>query len=420
MTVDAGELKVSVAKPAAGARRLTITVPAARIERERRGTAEEVARSARLPGFRKGKVPAHVIEKRYGPLIERDTLEKVVNEAYREAMRREGLQPITDASVGDVDYTAGADLTFNVDVEVRPEIELNRLGGFRVQRPVPVVEEASVNEVLERVRDQHAVWTPLEAGASLESGDAVAVEISELGETGEPGQPFTRELVLGQAEVAPRVEEAIRSLEIGQQGEFSVDLRTDPNDAASAPDLHRIRVSLLEARRADRPEVDDEFARAAGEFESLDDLRARIREDLQREAERDAERSVRAMLLQNIIDANPFEIPRSMIENYLDRMVPEADGQDETALAQFREAAWPMAERMIQRMLVVAKIAETEALRATPEEVEERVGALAERLGRGADEVRAQLRKDGRLRELEDEITENKVLDYLKSLSTIE
>lgn len=134
MVVDAGELKVSVAKPAAWARRLTITVPADWIARERQGATERLARRVRLPGFRKGKVPAHVIEKRFGRAIDADTLEKVVNDAYREAVRREGLDPITDAAVGDVNYSAGTDLTFNVDVEVRPEIELNRLGGFRVPR----------------------------------------------------------------------------------------------------------------------------------------------------------------------------------------------------------------------------------------------------------------------------------------------
>lgn len=419
MVVDAGELKVSVAKPAAWARRLTITVPADRIARERKGATERLARRVRLPGFRKGKVPAHVIEKRFGRAIEQDTLEKIVNEAYREAVRLEGLHPITDAAVGDVNYAAGTDLTFNVDVEVRPEIELNRLGGFRVGRPVPVVEDANVDEMLERIRDQQAVLKPLEAEAAPETGDIVAIEIAEVGDDDQLGEAHSRQVTLGQGEVVPPIEEAILTLRPGQEGEFTVDLNAGGGDTASTPEPHRLHMKLLEVARPDRPPLDDELARAAGEFETLDDLRARIREDLQREAEFDAERTVRANLIQSVIDANPFEVPQSMIENYLDQLIKAPEGMDEEEAGRLRESARPVAERALQRMLVINRIADMESLRATPEDVNARVAVIAERVGRPTNEVRAQLR-DGRLQEIEGEITENKVIEYLKSLSTIE
>ncbi|MGH7576132.1 MAG: trigger factor [Longimicrobiales bacterium] len=420
MVVDAGELKVSVAKPAAWARRLTITVPADWIARERQGATERLARRVRLPGFRKGKVPAHVIEKRFGRAIDADTLEKVVNDAYREAVRREGLDPITDAAVGDVNYSAGTDLTFNVDVEVRPEIELNRLGGFRVPRPVPVVEDGHVDEMLERVRDQQAVLKPLAADVAPETGDVVAVEIAEIGEDGVVGASHDRQITLGQGEVVPSIEEAILTLRPGQDGEFTVDLSAGRSDAPATPEPHRLRVKLLDAARPDRPPLDDDLARTAGDFETIEDLRARIREDLQREAERDAERTVRANLIQNVIDANPFEVPESMVENYLDRLIQAPEGVDQAQDNQLRASARPIAERALQRMLVVNRVAELESLRATPDEVNARLALIAERIERPEAQVRAQLRDGGRLQEIEAEITENKVVEYLKSLSTIE
>ncbi len=419
MPVDAGELKVSVEKPAAWARRLTITVPAERVARERRSAVERLTRRVRLPGFRKGKVPTHVMEKRFGAAIEQETLEKVVGEAYREALRKEGLEPITEGSVDDVDYASGADLTFRVDLEVRPEIELNRLGGFRLQRRIPVVDGSQVDRVLDRLREQQAAWKPIEAEPPV-VGDMVIVEITAVREeTEEPAKARRYEIVLGRGEAAPPIEEAIRTLRVGEEGEFTVDLPENARDEASPLEPHRIHVALTAASRPELPPADDDFARSLGDYDGLEDLRTRIRQDLEREAELDAERTVRGELIENIIEANPFEVPRSMVDSYLARVVPAREGVDEARLAEVREAARPGAERLLQRMLVIERVADMEALGASADEVDARVANIAERLGRSAAETRAQLQKGGRLREIEEEITENKVFEYLKSLSTI-
>ncbi|MGH7555666.1 MAG: trigger factor [Longimicrobiales bacterium] len=418
MVVDVGELKISVEKPAAWARRLTITVPADRIERERRSAVDRLAKRVRLPGFRKGKVPAHLMEKRYGAAIEQETLEKVVGDAYREALQKEGLQPITQGSVDNVDYESGNDLTFRVDLEIRPEVELNRIGGFRLQRRIPVVEESHVDRVLERLQHEQAAWRQIEGEAPV-VGDMVVVDITALRDDAEPTKPRRYQIVLGEGQAAPAIEESIRTLRPGEAQEFTVDLRRNAEDESSPAEPHRIHVALLEAQRPDRPAADDEFARSLGDFEGLDDLRSKIRQDLEREADQDAERTLRVDLVQSIIEANPFDVPRSMVDDYLARVLPAREGIDESRLAEVRETARPGAERALQRMLVVERVAEMEVLGASPDEVEDRIGAISERLGRSPAETRAQLQKSNRLHEIEEEITENKVFDYLKSLSTI-
>src|SRR5262245_41830554 len=113
------ELKITVEKPATWSRRLTITIPAEQLEQEKQNTARRLASRGKLPGFRKGKVPATVLERRFGPAIEQETIERVMGEAYREAIKREGLQPISQAAIDAIDYQAGSDLTFKVDFEVR-------------------------------------------------------------------------------------------------------------------------------------------------------------------------------------------------------------------------------------------------------------------------------------------------------------
>lgn len=418
MAADA-DLKISMEAPAAWERRLTITVPAERVARERRATADRVSRRIRLPGFRKGKVPTAIVEKRFGPAIEQEAIEKVIGDAYREAVEQQGLQPITQGSIGRIDYQSGSDLTFDVDLEVRPEIELARLGGFVIEPTRPVVDDAEIDRVIERLRDEQAAWQPVSGEYPL-IGDMVRVELTPQPDEGEPA-PATRayELVLGEGQSLPQIEDAIRTLTEGEENDFTVDLPVDPERPTGETKPHRLHIRLLDVRRPERPEVNDEFARSLGEFANLDELRARIRDDLGVEADREAERDVRRKLIAQILEANAFDVPASMLDQYVAGVLPAREGDDDERLQTLRTELRPAAETALRRLLVIQRVAEMESLSATESEVDARVDQIAERLGRPASEVKAQLRKNGRLAELEEEITEDKVFEYLKGLSTI-
>jgi trigger factor len=416
------ELKISVEEAPAWGRRLTITVPARRIDAEKRSATQRLASRARLPGFRKGKVPTAIMEKRFGPAIENEAVEKVIGAAYREAIEHEGLRPITQGSIEQFDYQAGQDLTFNVHLEVRPEIELERVGGFAARRPTPKASSEQVDQVLERLRDEHASWSPLAEDAAPDTGDMVTVQITPLrGEADSaPAEPRRYEIILGEGQALPPIEDAIRTLRPGGADEFSVQLPVDPEEPEGATEDHRIRVEMQAAKRAERPELTDEFAQGLGAFADLDELRARIQQDLLQEAEQEVERQIRRDLMAQVVEANRFDLPRSMVDQYLEGVLPAQEGVEEAQVQEMREQARPAAEHALKRMLIVERLAETESLHATPEEVDTRLGEIAERMGRPAPEVRGRLQKSGRLRELEEEITENKVFGYLMQLSTIE
>jgi trigger factor len=177
---------------------------------------------------------------------------------------------------------------------------------------------------------------------------------------------------------------------------------------------------VLEVKEAHAPALDDEFVRSMGDFAGIAELREQVRSDLLRESERAAEQKVRSQLLHEIVQANPFEVPYSMVQKYVEAMLPAREGADPERLAGIRQQAWPAAELALQRLLVIERVAELEGLQATPADVQARVSAIAERLGRPAAEIAGQLRKSGRLDEIERETAEEKVFEYLKSLSTIE
>jgi trigger factor len=418
MALDATELRITVEEPAAWARRLRITVPASQIERERRHAAQRLSQRVRLPGFRKGRIPQEVMEKRFGPVIEQETIERLMGEAYRAAVQQEGFQPITEAEIANITYQAGTDLTFDVGFEIRPQIDLARVGGFTVQRPTAEITETEIDQVLERLREQHAVWSPL-ADEPPAAGDMVTVEITSQEADGS-GTTRRYEIVLGEGQAAPAVEDVVRSLRPGEEGDFTVALPEDVNDPTGATKDHPIHVRMTEAKRAERPTLDDALAQTVGDFDGLDTLRARVRQDLEQEAARESERAVRGQLVSRIIEANPFEVPASMVNEYLKRLIPDREDVDAGRLQEVRESTRAAAEFGLRRMLVVDRVAEMESLTATEAEIGERLAAIAERLGRPESEVRAQLRKGGRLAELAHEITENKVFEYLKPLSTID
>jgi len=421
VATDTADIQVSVESPGAWARRLTITIPAERIDRERRNAAERLARTTKLPGFRKGKVPTAVMEKRFGAALQQQAVEQAIGAAYRDALQREGLKPITDGNIGDIEYQAGSDLTFHVELEIRPELELERIGGFQLRRDPPSATDAQVEEVLARLREEHTHYHP--AGDRLAAdGDLVDVEITPLDAATEaaPATPRRYQIVLGQGQAVPAIEEVLRELRAGETGEYDVELPVDADDPAAGTKPHRMRMHVLDVKEGHAPDLDDDFARNMGNFETLADLREQVRADLLRESERAAEQKVRGQLLQEIIEANPFEVPYSMVQKYVEAMIPAREGADTERLAGLRQTAWPAAEQALQRMLLIERVAELESLTITPTEVQARIADMAGRMGRPAAELAAQFRKSGRLGEIEREMTEEKVFDYLKSLSTIE
>lgn len=407
-------MKVDIQSPAEWSRRLKITVPADQVARERQAVASQIAKRVKLPGFRKGKVPASVLEKQYAASIEQQTVERVINSAYRAAVQEQGFSPISEASVENLSYEPGAELSFDVEFEVRPEVDLARLGGFTIQAPAAKVEEADVERVIDRLREQNSTWHPLD-GAPTE-GDRVRIEITPFDAEGpEAGAPREYEVVLGAGEILQSIDEAIRTLEPGATGELKVALP----EGADGEEDHRIRLKLVSAERPELPIADDEFARGLGDFESMEALRQRVRSDLEVEALRETDREVRRQLIQQVLEANPFEVPPSLVEQYLDSLLQAPEDADPAEVAQAKEQARPAAEYGVRRMLVIERIADLEGLHATQEDVDGRVQEIAEQNSIDPAQVRRELAKSGRLPAIASDLTDKRVFDYLKSLSTI-
>lgn len=423
MSVTENDLQIAVEEGESWSRRVSITVPRSRVQRVRTSVAEQLARRARLPGFRAGKLPRAVLEQRFGSTIDGETLDQLIQEAYKEALETEGFQPITQGAVENVSYAPDADLSFDVRFEVQPRVELSRVGGFTVTRPAVNVGEDEVNGVLDGLRNDQAEWNPLDAAPDY--GDRVTVEIQRLDDP-DAGPPRTYRFALGEGQAIAAVEEAILTLAPDEAGEFPVSFPEDTGDPATAGTEQRLNIHLTSAERKTLPELDDDFARTVGEFADLGELRKRIEEDLRTDAERRADAEVRRQLIAQIIDANPMDLPASLLERYLQHMMGgeqdaarERTPDEEARREQVTQVVRPQAEFSLKRMLIIENLADREGLRATQDDVDARVEEIAEKSAQSPADVWLQLEKAGHLQELEGEITEAKVFDHLLSQNTV-
>jgi len=411
MTIDASRLQVSVQEQERWRRRMSVTVPAAIVQEEERKAAKQLASRARLKGFRKGKVPTRVIESRFAGALRQEALDKLIGDAYRQALAAEQLKPISEGQVEDVRYEPQQDLSFFVAFDVQPVIDLGRLGGFSVERPASEVTDEQVQQVLERIQEQNGAWQPVEEGRP-EDGDLVSVTLVRIAD-GQDGEARPYDFVLGQGDAIPDIEAAIKTLDPGQGGEFDIGF------PSRGGEVERVKITLTARRKLERPPLDDDLAKQVGEFETLDDLRARVRQDLEKEAVDQAEGIVRGRLLDMLIDANPFEVPGSMVERYVEGVLGDTKGVDEERLVEARNQIRPEAERAVKRILVIDRVAETQSLAATDEEIDARIEEIATANETTPAKVYASMQKSGRLDALERDLTERKVFEFLKEQSEI-
>ena len=414
MAIEGTQLQISVEEGERWRRTMSVTVPSGVVRSERRRLTGELAARVKLPGFRKGHVPSSVVEKRFGDSLSREALDKLIGAAYQEALSQQELNPISEGEVGNVQYEPDRDLTFSISFDVRPEIELARLGGFKVERPPIEGLDQKLEQVLGRLQEESGTWQPLDEGHP-EDGNRVGVEIQRM-EAGEV-QPY--QLVLGQGDAIPDIEEAIKSLEVDGSGEFVVRFPDDfPNEERRGQEEHLL-IRLDSRQHLEVPELDAEFAKSLGEFEGLEDLNEKIRADLEKEAEEQAESVVRGKLLDAILDANPFTVPVSMVDRYVESVLGDPEGVSSEKLVEAKEQLSPRAEHTVKRILAIDRLSEILELRATEEELDGRIEEIAKKSGDTPAKIYANLQKSERLEALEREITERKVFDFLKEQSEI-
>lgn len=398
-------------------RLLQIEVPAVDVRAAQDKAARKYASQVRLPGFRAGKAPTAMVLKRFANEIRQEAVDALVQEAYKEVVEREQLKLAAQPHIHDLKFVEGEPLTFDLHLEVRPDLSLPRLSGFRVTRSERTIGDTEVREQVEQVREQRAAWTPVEDRPN--EGDMITAMLATSDETGAMPEGKEYRLVLGAGQAIPGIEEVIMEARPGETIERPVKWPDDFPDESQRAKTKTVRITLNDVKRKSLPALDDAFAREVGDFESVDALMQAVRTDMLQGATRDADAEVRQKLLDEIIGANPFEVPPSWVAQTVQAygkmyQIPEDQSQ------QFQSEFRPAAESMVRRDLVLDTIAEREQLQATESEIDDRIAEMAKTRNADVSQLYAQLQKAGRIKEIERALTEEKVFSWLKERNTIE
>ena len=411
------EIEIKTKKSEGVERLLEVSVPLATVQEAEEQAARRYASSVRLPGFRPGKAPTALVRKRFKDAIRQQTLESLLQEAYQEVVSREQLKVVSTPHLHDVRFDEGKPLVFELHVEVRPDISLGRTQGFRIARAATAVTAENVREQLEQLREQRANWAPVTEKPA--PGDMAIVLLATADDNGELPEGKEYRIVLGGGQAIPGIEELIMRLTPGETIEEAVRWPDDFPEEAQRGKSKPVLVTLQEVKRKSLPELDDAFSREVGDFESLDALTTAVRGDLESHAEREADAGVRQQIIDQIVQANAFDVPPSWVTQLVDgymKAYQVPDEERERFTAEFR----PVAERQVRRDLIVETIAEKEKLKATEADVDERVAEVAKKRNADPGQVYASLQKAGRLQEIERAITEEKVFKWLLERNTVE
>jgi trigger factor len=409
-------IQITKSKEAPGEASFHVEVAPDRIARAETHAATEFAKRARLPGFRKGKAPLPVVRRRYADAIREQVLREVISESWKVTLDQEKLEPLADPHIHDLKFESGTPLTFELHVELKPELDLKRVGGFKVSRTVKPVTDEMVHEQIEELRRQRGTWVPV-TGEKAQPGDLATVSLATLVE-GQTPEPREYPVVIGQGQAIPDIERQIEHLLPGETTDADVTFPDDFPDETKRGTTRRVQITVREVKRQQLPDLDDAFAREVGDFDSLTALQSAVRTDLETDARREADADVRRQLMEQLIAANAVPAPRALSDRVISAYARAYSVPDER-LEGFAGEFRPLAEAQVRRDLVLDHVAKTQNLRATEAELDDRIADLAKRRNVGPSEVYTQLQKAGQLKELELRITEDKVWDYLTSQSTV-
>jgi len=407
---------------------LVVEIDSSIVDAEIDRVARDYTKAARIPGFRPGKVPARVVKQRFRSQILHDVVHELVPRAVDDALRERGVEPLDTPDIRDVVVEEGQPLKFTATFDTVPNFDLQPYSSVQLRRPAAKLQEGAVDETLQALRERAARYAVVEA-RPVERGDTVVVDLVRQAGTEAPDTHQDVTIEIGGSANPPGFDDELLGIHVGVTKSFEVRYPEDYEMKELAGTSVNYTVTVKGLKRRVLPELDDEFARDLGEFDTLAALRTRVEQDLTREAEQKAEREVRGDLLKQLARWVTFALPESLIDREIDRRIEDFarrlmdQGVDprkaEIDWAAFRQAQQEPSRESVASALVLDEVAQREGLTVTESEIEAELSRFGERTGRTTAAVRAQLEKDGGISRLATGLRREKAVDFLKSRATI-
>ncbi len=407
-------------------RKLAIEVPTAEVDAAFDAVYGAMRGRVAIKGFRKGRAPRSVLERYLGERAQSEVLERLVQETLYKALEESDLDVIAEPRVEPGELPKqGSPWAYQAKVEIRPEIELKGVRGLVAPRAtLPEPEEDPVDAHLRQWRESQAQLTEEDEGARSATGHIVVASFRGTidGEPFDGGSSDEAHFELGSGRAIAGFEEQLVGLGVGDEHSFEIDFPEDYTNEQLAGKRAAFEVKVAGIRRKELPEIDDEFAKDVSDFDTLEELRADLQRRVDEGRAEEVERLQRDAVIDALVEANPFPVPRILVDRQLGSRLERAIGQFAQQLPQeqlvslverWREEWRPQAERDVAVSFLIPEIAKAESIEVPSEEIDAELVKLAEQEGRPVSELKKAYREGGVLGALAAGLLERKVLEFL-------
>jgi trigger factor len=410
-------------------REIAVAIPAEVVTAESDAVLARYQKVARVPGFRRGKVPASIVRQRFADEIKNEIVETLVPRYFRQETQKQNLNPVSQPRVTDLHLNSGEPLTFKASFEILPEFKVAAYDDIRAEKFPTEVTEEEVERALNNLRQQHATYSPVEEERPLAGGDFAVVGFKGTPQDGEAdAKPVEVDEVMveiGGEDTIPEFTGNLRGAKPGEQRSFEVKYADDFADKRLAGKTMSYEVDVKGIKTRSVPDLNDDFAKELGaEFTTLDDLRSRLRENMKAEKAHEAEHRGKDQIVEELVKRNDFPVPDSMLDQQIDLRLErglramaaqgmKTEDMKRMDFGRLRAGQREAALREVKASLILERIADEEKIEVGDEEFEHELQALARQSKQTVEEVRARLTQDGGLDRIRHRIRNEKTLDSL-------
>jgi trigger factor len=418
-------MRVSVEEITPIKKKMNVEVPEDQVIKEVDSFYRDLSQKAKIKGFRPGKVPRNILERHFKDYVKAEVIQKLIQESYPQALSEAKLHPVSNPLIDPGEMEGGKPFQYVATIETKPEIKLEGYIGLKIEGKKEGVKDEEVEERLKNLQNIHAQLKTVSDPRPVQSGDFVILdyEASMENKPLDEGKATDFTVEVGSGRFIPDLEEKLVGLKPDEEKEIEVSFPDDYGYKRWAGKTLSFHVKIKEVKEKILPTLDDEFAKDLGDYSSLDDLRLKLREEIEKEKKVILERQLKDQMVEQLLQANSFEVPESLVEEQTRTLVSDtkmrlaSQGVDfknlgvseEKLKGDYRE----MAQKQVRTFLILEKIADQEGITVTDAEAEDRLREISEKIHQKFDAVKRYYEKNGLIPEVKAGIMSEKILNFL-------
>ena len=424
-------MKANVEEISSIKKKVSIEISEDQVNKEVESFYKDLGKKAKIKGFRPGKVPRDILERYFKDYVKAEVIQKLIEETYPQALSETDLHPVSPPVIDPGGFEDGKPFQYSAMIEVKPDIQLEEYTGLKIEGKKEEVKDEEVEERLKALQNLHANLKTISEARPIQTGDYVIVDYEARlgGKPLEGGKAIDFTVEVGSGQFIPAFEEKLIGLKPEEEKEIEVSFPEDYGYKKWAGKTISFHVKIKEIKEKILPPLDDEFAKDLGDYSSFEELKVKLKGEIEKEKELALERQLKDQVVDQLLEINPFDVPESLVGEQAKAMVSDTKlrlaaqgvalkklGVSEEKLQEDYKA---MAQKQVRTFLILEKIAGAEGIAVTDEEADDRLREMSERMYQKFDVVKRYYEKNGLLPEVKAGIIRDKTLNFLLEKANI-